>query len=90
MRIFKGGKGQTTGSRREIICGRVMSGYRNISYIFIPFIFEKRSDFDILADALHDSRIWSQVHDEIVYMLKYVANKLNSRDLKTASVFIMN
>lgn len=57
-----------------------MSSEKNVSYIFIPFTFNKQDDFAPLIDKLDGSYIWNQVHDEILYMLKYVADKINSHD----------
>lgn len=63
-------------------------GYlKNTAYIFIPFIFRSQADFAPLVDALDSSGSWTQVHDEIMYMLKYVADKINSRDRKNCQCF---
>lgn len=64
-----------------------MSSLKNTSYIFIPFIFKKRSDFNPLIEALNNSDSWEQIHDEIVYMLKYVADKIDSRKKETCQCF---
>ena len=57
-----------------------MSSEKNISYVFIPFTFNKQADFMPLINKLDGSYIWNQVHDEILYMLKYVADKIDSHD----------
>lgn len=49
-----------------------MSSLKNTSYIFISFIFKKQADFNPLIEAFNNSDSWEQIHDEIVYMLKYV------------------
>lgn len=64
-----------------------MENLTNISYIFIPFIFEKRSDFTPLVEALNNSGSWEQIHDEIIYMLKYVADKIDSHNKKNCQCF---
>lgn len=64
-----------------------MSSEKNISYIFIPFTFNKQADFVPLIEKLDDSYIWNQVHDEILYMLKYVADKINSHDREKCQCF---
>lgn len=64
------------------------NSFTNTSYIFIPFIFdEKQVEFLTLMRALNESPTWTQVHDEIKYMLKYVADKLNNQDEKNCSCF---
>lgn len=61
-----------------------MNSLKNISYIFIPFSFNKKddnhADFHYFVAALDKSSAWEQVHDKIKYMLKYVADKINSYD----------
>lgn len=64
-----------------------MGSLKNTSYIFIPFIFRSQADFAPLVGALDSSGDWTQVHDEIMYMLKYVADKINSRDRKNCQCF---
>ena len=64
-----------------------MNCLKNISYFFVPFIYDKRSDFKTLINVLDDSDMWEQIHDEIVYMLKYVAEKIDSYNKKTCQCF---
>lgn len=64
-----------------------MSRLKNISYFFIPFLFKKRDDFAPLIEAINESDSWEQVHDEIVYMLKYVADKFDSHNRETCQCF---
>ncbi len=64
-----------------------MEKKENSSYIFIPFIFDKPADFRSLVKDLNASSDWSLVEDEILYMLKYVADKINSRDLENCRCF---
>ena len=64
-----------------------MSRWKNISYFFIPFIFKKRTDFNPLIEAINESNSWEQIHDEIVYMLKYVADKIDSHNRETCQCF---
>ena len=55
---------------------------KNISYFFIPFIYENNDQFTTLINGLDTSELWEKHHDEIKYMLKYVADKINSEDKK--------
>ena len=64
-----------------------MSNLKNNSYIFIPFTYKKQSDFNSLIEALDNSDSWEQIHDEIVYMLKYVADKIDSHSKETCQCF---
>ena len=52
---------------------------KNTSYFFIPFKYEKYERFKDLTRMLDESDSWDLVHDEIIYMMKYVADKLDSR-----------
>lgn len=64
-----------------------MSSLKNTSYFFVPFVFNKHADFSSLVNALDQSELWEQVHDEIMYMLKYVADKIDSYNKKTCQCF---
>lgn len=64
-----------------------MSYLKNTSYIFVPFIFKKQGDFDFLVGRLDSSDSWVQIHDEIVYMLKYVADKIDSCNKRSCQCF---
>lgn len=64
-----------------------MESLGNTCYIFIPMLFRRRSAFDPLVDELDRSDTWKRVHDEIVYMLKYVADKIDSADRKNCQCF---
>lgn len=64
-----------------------MEALNNISYIFIPVSMGKQSDFDLLSNALEQCDLWEQIHDEIMYMLRYVADKINSRDRDNCQCF---
>ena len=64
-----------------------MSSLKNTSYIFIPFIFKKQADFNPLIESFNNSDSWEQIHDEIVYMLKYVADKIDSHNKETCQCF---
>lgn len=64
-----------------------MSSLKNTSYIFIPFIFKKQADFNPLIEALNSSDSWEQIHDEIVYMFKYVADKIDSHNKEMCQCF---
>ena len=64
-----------------------MSSLKNTSYIFIPFIFKKQADFNPLIESFNNSDSWEQIHYEIVYMLKYVADKIDSHNKETCQCF---
>lgn len=64
-----------------------MSNLKNTSYFFVPFVYNKHADFNSLINALDESELWEQVHDEIVYMLKYVADKIDSYNKETCQCF---
>lgn len=64
-----------------------MSSLTNTSYFFIPFVYEKRDEFVHIIDVLDKSELWNQVHDEIVYMLKYVADKIDSHNKNACQCF---
>lgn len=64
-----------------------MTELNNTSYIFIPVSMEKQSDFTELSNGLEKCKTWLQIHDEITYMLKYVADKINSRDRANCQCF---
>lgn len=59
----------------------------NTSYVFIPFSFEKRSDFGSIISDLDKSQTWELKHDEIKYMLKYVADKIDSKNRENCQCF---
>lgn len=59
----------------------------NVSYVFLPFRYGKHADFNAVIDDLNESSTWMLVHDEIMYMLKYVADKINSEDRKNCQCF---
>lgn len=56
-----------------------MEYMKNTSYFFVPFKYEKYERFKDLTRMLDESDSWDLVHDEIIYMMKYVADKLDSR-----------
>lgn len=60
---------------------------RNTSYFFIPLRFPQRAQFGDLIRTLHANPDWECVHDTITYMLKYVADKLDSRDPRNCQCF---
>jgi len=61
---------------------------KNTSYFFVPFKYEKYERFKDLTRMLDESDSWDLVHDEIIYMMKYVADKLDNRS--SVCAFIMN
>lgn len=64
-----------------------MDDLRNVSYVFIPLSFGAYESFRAVVDELNRDPGWTLVHDEITYMLKYVADKINSRDQKNCQCF---
>lgn len=51
---------------------------KNTVYLFVPFVLGKRDDFNAIIAALDKSDGWRLVHDDILYMFKYVSDKLDS------------
>ena len=51
-----------------------MEYMKNTSYFFVPFKYEKYERFKDLTRMLDESDSWELVHDEIIYMMKYVAD----------------
>ena len=64
-----------------------MEYQRNTAYLFVPFSFGKQADFNNIVTALDKSESWETVHDEIIYMLKYVADKIDSRNPRSCLCF---
>lgn len=64
-----------------------MHNLKNTSYIFVPFMYGKQADFKPLVAAFSNSASWRQVHDEIAYMFKYVADKIDSYNEATCQCF---
>ena len=64
-----------------------MHNLKNTSYIFVPFMYGKQADFKPLVAAFSNSALWRQVHDEIAYMFKYVADKIDSYNEATCQCF---
>lgn len=64
-----------------------MDSCNNISYLFIPFRYERQSQFSTLIQALNRHDGWEIIHDDIKYMLKYVADKIDSRAPETCQCF---
>lgn len=59
----------------------------NTSYIFIPFTFSKEISFLSFVKMIEDSDSWTIIHDEIIYMLKFIADKFDSYDTKNCQCF---
>jgi hypothetical protein len=57
-----------------------MGNNNQFSYIFIPFSMEHSDRFQALTKAVTESGKWDPVHDNIRYMLKYVADKYVDTD----------
>ena len=65
-----------------------MDGYKNnTTYIFIPFRFDEPYTFYKLIETIEKNENWEKVNDEILYMLKYVADKIDSSDKKKCQYF---
>ncbi len=54
----------------------------NTSYVFVPFVYEKNTQLRSIVAGLDACGGWSRVHDDIRYMFRYVADKLDSRAQK--------
>ena len=67
-----------------------MGNLKNISYFFVPFVYSRHSDFGPLIQAIDNSDAWELIHDEIMYMLKYVADKIDSCNKDTCQCFHYN
>ena len=64
-----------------------MSSLKNTAYLFIPFVFSKHTEFSTLVSALDNSDCWQQIHDKVVYMLKFVADKIDSNNKQSCQCF---
>lgn len=60
--------------------GIEMNYLQNTSYIFMPFTYGDGKQFKNIQRILNGSKSWTLVHDEIKYMLKFVADKIDSRN----------
>lgn len=72
------------------ICITERTGYmdsvdKNISYFFVPFCYE--DSFNNMLKQIAGSGKWNMVHDEIQYMLKYVADKIDSNNVRECQCF---
>ncbi len=65
---------------------RQMNQQNNTVYIFVPFRVSAM-ELPQLHAAVLQSGAWVQVQDEIKYMLKYVADKIDSRDADNCRCF---
>lgn len=59
-----------------------VSYQENTVYIFVPFRVNGETALPALHHAILQSGNWVQVQDEIKYMLKYVADKIDGRDVE--------
>lgn len=64
-----------------------MAEKQNTSYIFIPFCFEKESQFRGLAEQLEKSGRWELIHDNIQYLMKYITDKFDSHHKSECNCF---
>lgn len=64
-----------------------MDSLKNICYLFIPFIYDRPGDYARIIEALNRNAAWNLIHDEIHYMLKYVADKIDSQKRDTCQCF---
>jgi len=64
-----------------------MESYNNISHVFIPFCYSDQDAFGTLVRTLQADESWTLVHDEITYMLKYVADKIDSNNPDNCQCF---
>ena len=59
----------------------------NISYLFLPFSYRSRNQFSTLVNYFDRSEEWDLVQDEIRYMFRFVAEKMDCRDRKNCRCF---
>lgn len=60
---------------------------KHTSYFFIPIWMDASDSFRDLIDAIDSSEQWMLRHDEIRYMLKFVADKIDSRNEEMCLIF---
>ena len=60
---------------------------KNTAYIFIPCSFDNSNEFKNVCSRIGGCSDWEQVHDEILYMLKFVADKFDSRNTESCQCF---
>ncbi len=57
-----------------------MAFMKNTSYLFLPFSYAHAKDFVDINKAFGNNSCWDIYQDEIKYLLKYVAEKFDSRN----------
>lgn len=60
---------------------------KHTSYFFIPIWMDASDSFRDLIDAIDSSEQWMLRHDEIRYMLKFVADKIDSSNEERRLIF---
>ncbi|MBQ4516974.1 MAG: hypothetical protein II997_00135 [Clostridia bacterium] len=61
--------------------------FRNSSYLFIPFRYNGNNAYRSLVDQLNNHTGWQLAHDKNLYMLKYVADKFDSKNPERCQCF---
>ncbi|MBO4839382.1 MAG: hypothetical protein J5493_08460 [Lachnospiraceae bacterium] len=59
----------------------------NTEYVFIPFSYNDERVFLPLVRKVEDSGLWDPVQDKFAYLLKYVANKMDSNNRENCQCF---
>ena len=66
---------------------RIEAFRSNISYLFIPFSMKSPSDYRTVVQNARASLTWKPAKDELLYLYKFVADKLDPRDEDTCRCF---
>ena len=59
---------------------RIKAFRSNISYLFIPFSMKSPADYRSVVQKAQTSHFWKPAEDELLYLYKFVADKLDPRD----------
>lgn len=61
--------------------------FRNSSYLFIPFCYHDHTAYHSVVELLNAHNGWQLIHDKNLYMLKYVADKFDSKTPERCQCF---
>ena len=65
----------------------IMNDKQNISYIFIPFCLSKPNQFRQAVHALEGHGDWKGIEINLRYMMKYITDKLNTKNMDKCRCF---
>lgn len=71
----------------EITSGKTGQKMENTTYIFLPFSFGGRDNYRPLVNRVKESGSWEKEVIKVKYMLRYVADKLDSGNEDTCQCF---